>query len=80
MAKNVDKGTLFFIREMLTPTSELHKHLLKVVDAPTINRRAAFAAALGETMTGHNYAKWVTYEGFAEAKESLKATAEGLIS
>ena len=80
MAKNTDKGTLFFIREMLTPTSELHKHLLKVVDAPTINRRAAFAAALGETMTGHNYAKWVTYEGFAEAKESLKATAEGLIS
>lgn len=80
MAKNTDKGTLFFIREMLTPTSELHKHLLKVVDAPTIVRRAAFAAAMAESMTGRDYAKWVTYEGFAEAKESLKATAEGLIS
>jgi hypothetical protein len=79
MASNLDKGTLFFIREMLTPTSELHKHLLKVVNAPTIYRRAAFAAALAEKMTGTDYAKYVSVEGFGSAVETMKPRAESMI-
>lgn len=79
MASNLDKGTLFFIREMLTPTSALHKHLLKVVSAPTIYRRAAFAAALAEKMTGTDYAKYVSVEGFGSAVETMKPRAESMI-
>lgn len=79
MASNLDKGTLFFIREMLTPTSALHKHLLKVVSAPTIYRRAAFAAALAEKMTGTDYAKYVSVEGFGSAVEDMKSRAESMI-
>jgi hypothetical protein len=79
MASNLDKGTLFFIREMLTPTSALHKHLLKVVSAPTIYRRAAFAAALAEKMTGTDYAKYVSVEGFGSAVENMKPRAESMI-
>lgn len=79
MASNLDKGTLFFIREMLTPTSELHKHLLKVVNAPTIYRRAAFAAALAEKMTGTDYAQYVSVEGFGSAVETMKPRAESMI-
>lgn len=79
MASNLDKGTLFFIREMLTPTSALHKHLLKVVNAPTIYRRAAFAAALAEKMTGTDYAKYVSVEGFGSAVENMKPRAESMI-
>lgn len=79
MANNLDKGTLFFIREMLTPTSALHKHLLKVVSASTIYRRAAFAAALAEKMTGTDYAKYVSVEGFGNAVEIMKPRAESMI-
>lgn len=79
MASNLDKGTLFFIREMLTPTSALHKHLLKVVSASTIYRRAAFAAALAEKMTGTDYAKYVSVEGFGSAVETMKPRAESMI-
>lgn len=79
MANNLDKGTLFFIREMLTPTSALHKHMLKVVSAPTIYRRAAFAAALAEKMTGTDYAKYVSVEGFGSAVEDMKPRAESMI-
>lgn len=79
MANNLDKGTLFFIREMLTPTSALHKHLLKVVSASTIYRRAAFAAALAEKMTGTDYAKYVSVEGFGSAVEDMKSRAESMI-
>lgn len=80
MASNLNKGTLFFIREMLTPTSKLHKHLLKHIDASTITRRAAFAAAMAEKLTGNDLSKWITFEGFANIVEEQKHRANNFLN
>jgi hypothetical protein len=80
MASNLNKGTLFFIREMLTPTSKLHKHLLKHIDASTITRRAAFAAAMAEAINGNDLSKWITFEGFANIVEGQKPRANDMLN
>lgn len=80
MASNLNKGTLFFIREMLTPTSKLHKHLLKHIDAPTITRRAAFTAAMAEALTGTDLSKYVNFEGFNDMVEEQKPRANQMLN
>jgi hypothetical protein len=80
MANNLDKSSLYFVRQLLDESSELHQHLRKVyADREKVYRIAAYTAAFAEEMTGKSYMRFVSKVDKSN-RDNIKSSVSRLFS
>jgi hypothetical protein len=80
MANNLDKSSLYFVRQLLDESSELHQHLRKVYnDREKVYRIAAYTAAFAEEMTGKSYMRFVSKVDKSN-RDNIKSSVSSLFS